>query len=159
MSIFVHDGRARMAELVYSCPIHLAIGSGGEGVLAAPDYDETALRGEVGRKSLFRGLYVVPDENGVLELPNGKKYSMSVTSTRYLYLQFIFNYGDGDHTAIRELGIFLDTVPKSDLPADQTFFKPHELENPGKLLFLAHLEEAETFNPQKRGMFEIVLSF
>ena len=162
MSIFTHAGRAALAEIVLSRPIHLALGLGEDGwgtPPPAPDYDVIALRREIGRKKLFRGLFVHPDDHGTLILPGDRKYSISDTPTRHLYLQFIFDYNEGAGGAIRELGLFLNTKAKADLPPTQTFFRPEELENGGTLLLLEHLENPDTYNPQKKGEYETVLSF
>ncbi len=162
MSIFTHAGRAALAEIVLSRPIHLALGLGEDSWGApppAPDYDVTTLRREIGRKKLFRGLFVHPDDHGTLILPGDRKYSISDTPTRHLYLQFLFDYNEGAGGAIRELGLFLNTKAKADLPPTQTFFRPEELENGGTLLLLEHLENPDTYNPQKKGEYETVLSF
>ena len=162
MSIFTHAGRAALAEMVLSRPIHLALGLGEDSwgtPPPAPDYDVIALRREIGRKKLFRGLFVHPDDHGVLILPGDRKYSISDTPTRHLYLQFIFDYNEGSGGAIRELGLFLNTKAKADLPPTQAFFRPEELENGGTLLLLEHLENPDTHNPQKKGEYETVLSF
>ncbi len=162
MSIFTHAGRAALAEIVLSRPIHLALGLGEDGwgtPPPAPDYDVIALRREIGRKKLFRGLFVHPDDHGTLILPGDRKYSISDTPTRHLYLQFIFDYNEGAGGAIRELGLFLNTKARADLPPTQTFFRPEELENGGTLLLLEHLENPDTYNPQKKGEYETVLSF
>ena len=162
MSIFTHAGRAALAEIVLSRPIHLALGLG-EGNWGtpppAPDYDVTTLRRELGRKKLFRGLFVPPDDHGVLILPGDRKYSISDTPTRHLYLQFIFDYNEGAGGTIRELGLFLNTKAKAGVPPIQTFFRPEELESGGTLLLLEHLENPDTYNPQKKGEYETVLSF
>ena len=162
MSIFTHAGREALAEMVLSRPIHLALGLGEDGwgtPPPVPDYDVVALRREIGRKKLFRGLFVYPDDHGVLVLPDDRKYSISDTPTRHLYLQFLFDYNEGSGGAIRELGLFLNTQPRADLPPTQTFFRPDELENVGTLLLVEHLEHPDTYNPQKKGEYEIVLSF
>ena len=118
MSIFTHAGRAALAEIVLSRPIHLALGLGEDSWGApppAPDYDVTTLRREIGRKKLFRGLFVHPDDHGTLILPGDRKYSISDTPTRHLYLQFLFDYNEGAGGAIRELGLFLNTKAKAEV--------------------------------------------
>ena len=75
MSIFTHAGRAALAEIVLSRPIHLALGLGEDSwgtPPPAPDYDVTTLRREIGRKKLFRGLFVHPDDHGTLILPGDR---------------------------------------------------------------------------------------
>ena len=57
MSIFTHAGRATLAEIVLSRPIHLALGLGEDSwgtPPPAPDYDVTTLRREIGRKKQFK---------------------------------------------------------------------------------------------------------
>jgi hypothetical protein len=162
MSIIPYSGRAAIAQAIFSMPVHLAIGSGGVdwGETAPPlDYDATALVNEVGRKVLHRGLYVYPDEYGEIILPNDKHYSTSLTPTRYLYLQFLFNYNEGAGFALRELGIFVNTTYVSQPQQGQTYFTPEEIEDPGMLLYLNHPQDPDRYNPQKKGGYEVVIVF
>ena len=160
MSIFTHDGRAALAKLVLSRPLHLALGDGGDDVPLPPlDYDAHFLRREIGRKAASRVLHVFPDENGILVLPGGKKYSMSETPTRHLYMEFLFDYNEGVGSAVREIGLFMDTRPIPDQPQGKTYFLPNESEDRGVLLLLEYPENPDIYNPQKKGSYEIVLSF
>ncbi len=159
MSIFTNAGRAVLADLVASRPLHLALGDGGdEQILPQPDYDAKSLIGEIGRKAVARVLFVVPDDNGVLILPGDKRYAMSESPTRHLYLDFAFDYDDGVGGQVREIGVFVDTKAVDGME-NKSFLLPDEIEERGELLLLEHLEDPDTYNPRKKGSYEIVLSF
>lgn len=161
MSIVTTVGRAALAELVIACPTHLALGLGGDSwanETPALDYETRALVNEIGRKSAFRKFYVLPDDGGNIVLPDKKKYRTSETPTRHIYYQFMFDYGDGVGGAIREIGLFLNTQVKDGLPASQTWFTREQLKEPGTLLILEYPDDPDTFNPQKKGMYESVLT-
>lgn len=161
MAIYVNRGRAVLAELVLSRPLHLAIGTGdwADGEVPPPDHEATGLRNEIGRKALLRGIFVYPDDEGPFELPGDRHYSASETPTRHLHLTFQFGYNEGVNTEVREIGIFVGTKIKPNLPANRRFFIPGDLDDPGQLLFLEYLPEAGRFNPQIKGGYETVLSF
>jgi hypothetical protein len=162
MSIIPYSGRAAIAQAIFSMPIHLAIGSGDDSWEETPpplDYDATALTHETGRKVLHRGLYVYPDDQGEIILPNDRRYSASLTPTRYLYLQFLFDYNEGVGFYLRELGIFVNTTYKAPPQQGQTYFTPDEIEDPGMLLYLNYPQDPDRYNPQKKGGYEVVIVF
>lgn len=156
MAIVTNAGRARIAELLMGLPVYLAIGTGNEG--QPEEYGDTGLANEIGRKAAYRRLYVVDDDHGEIVLPNGRRYRASDTPTRKIYFQFQFDYGDGEGGAVCEIGLFTDTKIKESAAQSKTFFTPDDLEDAGTLLLLAHLENPDTFNPQKRGAYEFVYS-
>ncbi len=162
MSIITYAGRSAIAEAILKQPIHLAIGDGGGDWGESPpqlDYDATALMREIGRKALHRGFFVYPDVDGEFVLPGDRKFTASLTPTRHLYLQFLFDYNEGIEAYVREIGIFIGTTVKPGLPGTQTFFTPDDIEKPGTLLFLNYPKDPEKYNPTKRGGYEQVLSF
>ena len=162
MSIITNAGRAAIAAAILAQPIHLALGDGAPGWADATpplDYDTAKLTKEVGRKALHRGLYVYPDNNGEIILPDNKRYKATITPTRHLYLQFLFDYNEGASATIREVGILIGTKAKSGVPPTQTFLLPTDIDSPGTLLLLNYPTDPEKYNPQKKGSYEIVLSF
>jgi hypothetical protein len=156
-----YSGRAAIAKAILAMPIHLAIGAGESGwglEPPKPDYELTALADERGRKALYRGLYVIPDDNGEIILPNEKRYTVSLPPTRNLYLQFIFDYNEGMGFNVRELGIFVGATMKNPQQG-QTFFLPEEIEDPGTLLYINYPQDPDRYNPQKKGGYETVIVF
>lgn len=70
----------------------------------------------------------------------------------------MFDYGEGLADAIREVGVFIDTQVKAGLPEKQTFFTPDQIEDPGTLILLEHLEIVDTFTPNKKGSYGTILT-
>jgi hypothetical protein len=142
MSILTNAGRAALAKGIREQSIFLAWGTGGAewGETPPPeDIGAEALVNEIGRKALWRSLYVLPDEEGELLLPSGR-YAVSAAPTRFLYLQFLFDFTDGAGSTIREMGVFVGGSVVEGLPPGQTYFTPTEVANPGALLMLMHRE-------------------
>ena len=73
-------------------------------------------------------------------------------------MEFLFDYGEGLSSSIREIGIFIDTEIKEGLPETQTYFTPEEIENPGTLILLEHLESVDTFTPSKKGSYGTIFT-
>lgn len=158
MAIVTDAGRARIAELLLALPVHLAIGTGKEDWArerVPEEYTAEALVSEIGRKASHRKMFVTPNDHGEIILPNGKRYSASETPTKHLYFQFQFDYGDGAGVTISEIGLFTDTKVHEDSKT-KTFITPDDIEDAGTLLLLSHLENPDTFNPQKKGAYELV---
>ena len=163
MAILTFSGRAAIIQYLQSCPLYLAIGSGDPdwgSVPDPPDYEAIGLINEVGRKKLTQAFFVNEDDNGEIQMPGGRNYSQSVTPTRHLFLRFLFNYGEGVNTLIREVGIFINTKVKAGLPATQTFFTPDQLTDPGTLLLLENIDknDADNLSPKKMGGYRTVIT-
>lgn len=97
---------------------------------------ETALVAEVGRREAASVEFVVPDESGVISTPGGERWTISVTPTRYLYVQVLFDYLEAVGETIREVGVFVDTTRASGVPEGQLYLTPEEIEDQGYLLLL-----------------------
>jgi len=161
MAVLTYLARAAWANYIKSRNLYLAIGTGDESwgeIPPSPDYEATGLTHEIGRKKLARAFFVNEDENGEIDMPGGRRYSYSDTPTRQVYLLFLFDYGDGLSKSIREIGIFMDTETKAGLPETQSYFVPEEIENPGTLILLEHLETPDTFTPNKKGSYGTILT-
>lgn len=161
MAVLTYDARKNLAEYILSRPLYLAIGTGGENwdnIPPSPDYEATELINEIGRKKLTRSFFVNEDEDGEIDMPGGRRYSYSDIPTRQLYLHFMFDYGEGLATSIREVGVFMDTKIKDGLPNTQTYFLPDEIEDKGVLIMLEHLETPDTFTPNKKGSYGTILT-
>ena len=163
MAILTFSGRAAIIQYLQSCPLYLAIGSGDPdwgSVPDPPDYEATGLINEVGRKKLTQAFFVNEDDNGEIQMPGGRNYSQSAKPTRHLFVRFLFNYGEGVNTLIREVGIFINTKVKAGLPATQTFFTPDQLTDPGTLLLLENIDknDADNLSPKKMGGYRTVIT-
>ena len=161
MAIMTLAARVKIAQQLFEMPLHMALGLGGEGWGEAPpmpEYEATALVREIGRKSVFRKFYVEEDDAGEIVLPGERRFATSLTPTRHIYVQFLFDYGEGVGGAIRELGLFAGTVPKAGLPEGQMFFTPQDIADPGTLITLERPDTPDTFTPQKKGTYEEVIT-
>ena len=161
MAVLTYSARTLLANYIKSRNLYLAIGTGSEDwgeIPPSPDYEATELTHEIGRKKIARVFSVNEDENGEIDMPNGRRYSYSETPTRQFYLEFLFDYGEGLSSSIREIGIFIDTEIKEGLPETQTYFTPEEIENPGTLILLEHLESVDTFTPSKKGSYGTIFT-
>ena len=107
---------------------------------------------------LTRAFFVKEDENGEIDMPGGRRYSYSESQTRQIYLQFMFDFGEGLSSSIREVGVFMDSVPKSGLPETQTYFTPEEIQEQGTLILIENLETPDTFTPNKKGSYGTILT-
>lgn len=147
-------GLSAMAKAVAERTLHLAWGSG------EPAWDDepsqkpslvnaTALTQELGRRIPRTVTYAEPDEAGDIIVPVGQntdgtvrkeRYRLSAEPTPYIYVNAVFEYEEASAAVIREVGLFMDTVAKSGLPAGQRYFTPAEIENPGLLLTAQNLD-------------------
>lgn len=161
MAVLTYDARKVLAEYILSKPLYLAIGTGSQDwpeIPPTPDYEATGLVNEIGRKKLTRSFFVNEDENGEIDMPGGRRYSYSDVPTRQIYLHFMFDYGEGLASSIREVGVFIDTKVKDGLSDTQTYFLPEEIQENGVLIMLEHLETPDTFTPNKKGSYGTILT-
>ena len=161
MAVLTYSARTILAQYILSKKLHLAIGTGKESwdtKLEPPEYEATALIHEVGRKSLTRSFFVNEDDHGEIDMPNGRRFSYSESPTRFIYLHFMFNYGEGIAVPIREVGVFADTRVKAGLPETQSYFTPDQIQSPGTLIALENLDTADVFTSNKKGSYGTVLT-
>lgn len=154
------DGRIATAELVAGRPIHLAWGTGNPVWDTFPEPEPVNANGlvaEIGRRTATQVGFVVPDEHGSIETPQGN-FILSTTPTRWLYVRVVFAFGDAPDANIRELGVFIDTQPIDDLPAGLRYFTPDQLASPGRLYLLDRSQNFER-SGSVRAAFEYVLPF
>ena len=160
MAILPDSGRTALARGIMEQKIFLAWGTGGADWGEEPPPEEmsaAALANEIGRISLFRALYVTPDDEGELVLSSGR-FAVSEEPTRHIYLEFLFGYADGGTAVIREIGVFVGCRLRDGLPSGQTCFSPADFEEPGVLFMLSHLDKKTERSPFQRGGFETVIT-
>lgn len=160
MPILTKSGRVVIAESITLRPIHLAWGTGDGAWISPPaeDSNATVLLNEVGRRAVSEIAYVVPDEDGDVQLPNGTKFSRSVTPTNHLLFATNFEFEDAQSTVIRNVALFIGSTTVGGLPAGQRYFVPAEIATPGRLMHLENI--APIFrSPAIRENFQIVISF
>ena len=160
MSSLSSAGRIALAKYFYSRPIHVAWGLGDSAWTTTPapvTGAETALRNEVARRTATQVAYVTPDPLGVIQYSDGF-YSVSSTPTRHLHIRTDFDYSEAVGAAIRETGLFVDSVMIAGLPTGQKYFAPAEVASPGVLLNLKNYAPIYRL-PDARERFETILSF
>lgn len=161
MAVLQDPGRIALARAIAAQPIHLAWGRGLPVWDALPEPEPTnatALIDEIGRRAVTQVGYVLPDEDGEIELPSGVRYTAAAEPTQWVYIRFAFNYQDAEGETIREMAVFLGTQPIAGLPAGQRYFTPAQLASPGDIYAL----ERMTAFPRSgavRQVFEYVLPF
>ena len=165
-------GKAAMARAVSERTLHYAWGTGEEAwdddPAAKPNWkSRTALVNEVGRRTVTKASFARPDPDVDVLVPTVQKdgtvkvvpYILQDTPSPYLYLQANFGFEDAANLTIREVGIFMDTVTKEDLPPGQRYFLPGEVEDPGLLLAAECLDMGMNRLPSTQPIFGFILPF
>lgn len=183
MAILVEAGRAAVATAIMNQSIHCAWGAGDPSWDASRPTEPASATGlvkEIGRRTVTQKSYVVLDPNGSIVVP-GNRFEFTTTPTKFLYLRFAYDFKDAatdpnnpaNNPVIRELGVFINTVPETSQPAGQASVNPNfpdylmaaappavqsEFTSPGQLLVLEYIDKltrAETIRQQ----FEFVIQF
>jgi hypothetical protein len=164
-------GRAALVKAVKERPLFLAWGSGDpawdvEGAELPLLADATALVAEVGRRIPTLVGFATPDDTGDIVIPKGTtpegevveaRYALSEVPTPYLYVQTQFNFGDASDKIIRELAVFMDSVPKEGLPPGQKYFLPGEIDDPGLILAVQCFSPPINRSPSVRQVIDFVM--
>lgn len=163
MAILTFSARTSFAEYILACPIHLAVGTGSldwGSVPDPPDYEAESLINEIGRKKISQAFFVNEDDDGDIDMPGGRRYSFSDKPTRHIFMNFIFDYGEGINTLIREMGIFINTKIKNGIPDSQSFFTPDQIDDKGTLIVLEHFDfdDSDKLSPKKKGGYRTILT-
>lgn len=159
MPILTNSGRVVIAESLLQRPFHLAWGLGNGAWTDPPSENPgaTALQNEVGRRTADELAYVVADPAGDIILPTGR-FARSLSPTNNILVSVRFDFSDAQSSVIREVGVFVGSVPVNGLPGGQKYFTPAQIANQGRLLHLENL--APIFrSPAIREGFEIVVTF
>ncbi len=163
--IMVEKGHVALAESVYNETFHLAWGKLPadypspwqlEDNPPAPDDAAEALLLEIGRRLSTVKSYAMEDANGDI-VANGTKWSKTNTPTRHVYLQFKFDADDASEEIIRQLGIFIGTIPSAG-NEQKHYLLPSDIET-GGTLFMAENVKPIARNNATREMFEYIITF
>ncbi|MFZ6712009.1 hypothetical protein [Undibacterium sp. TC9W] len=146
MATLQDQGRIELAELFKNRPLHLAWGRGLVAWDAAPDSETitaTALVDEIGRRLASQKQFVVPETDpnaaNTIKVPSGDLYRIVNTPSRWVLVDFVFDYSDGTGESIRELGLFVGTEVAAGLPVGQRYFTPAQVTSPGRMYMLDHI--------------------
>ncbi len=146
MAALQDQGRIELAELFKNRPLHLAWGRG------LPTWDitpivepitATELVDEIGRRIASQKQFVIPETDpnaaNTIKVPGGDLYRIVNYPTRWVLIEFVFDYTDGAGESIRELGVFAGTQVIAGLPVGQRYFTPGQIAEPGRLYMLDHI--------------------
>ncbi|MFZ6772305.1 hypothetical protein ACO0LB_06260 [Undibacterium sp. SXout7W] len=146
MAVLQDQGRIELADQFKSRPLHLAWGRGLPAWDAAPTSETItaiALMDEIGRRVASQKQFVIPETDpnaaNTIKVPGGDLYRIVNTPSRWVLVEFVFDYGDGAGQDIRELGLFVGTEVAANLPAGQRYFTPAQITAPGRLYMLDHI--------------------
>ena len=171
LATLTKTGRAAIALALSARPIHLAWGSGN------PEWDAeeadlpslvnaTALVNELGRRTPATIGFVEPDDEGDIVIPvatgaggevQEARYNSVTGPSPYLYVRTNYNFEDASNAVIREIGVFMDTELKEDLPPGQRYFTPDNLKSPGLLVAAQIIVPPINRSPSVRQTIEFVL--
>ena len=144
MAVLQNRGRVAIARAVAALPIYLAWGRGSptwDDELEAEPTTAEALVDEIGRRIATSVQFAEPNPDGEIELPDGSRYSVSATETKWLYVTWVFNYADAAGETVRELGVFLGGTLVPGLPAGQRYFTADQVVEPGDLYNLERFDK------------------
>ena len=161
MAVLQDKGRTALARAIAAQSIYLAWGRGLNAWDDAPEPEPTTAFGlvnEIGRRLVSSIQYVQPDGGGPIELPDGSRYSTSAQPTKWLHVQWTFDFADAAGEQVRELGIFVGGTVIAGLPPGQRYFPAAQVATPGDLYCLERIP-VFTRNPGVRQVQEYVLPF
>lgn len=160
MSTMTNPARAGQAKLNKDQAIHVAWGQGSPlwDVTPVPeDINAAALLSEYGRRKASQVAYCVPNVAGDIEVPGGR-FSLSSTPTKYLYVRCSFSATDQPTGFIREVAVFVGTIPLGSVPVSQQYLSPSEIADPGTIVCIEHIDAIPRSNAI-RQQFEFVIQF
>ena len=171
LATLTKTGRAAIVKSIAARDIFLAWGTGEEAwdaddAVLPSLVDITAITGEVGRRRASSVGFVTPDDAGEIVIPTASasdgtvtraRYKISEAPTPYLYVRTNFNFEDASNAVIREIGVFLDSVPADGLPGGQQYFTVDQISDPGLLLAAQIITPSIQRSPNVRQTVEFVL--
>lgn len=160
MAILTEAGRIAVAQYISEQPLHMGWGNGDPVWDTLPEPESpglTQLVAEVGRRLATNVRFALPDSDGEIALPEGN-FAVSPTPTKYLLLNFDFDYGDAVGQDIREHGIFVGTVTNAGVPPETPYLVPSQIDDPGRMLVVERVAKYPRTN-STRQRFTYVIQF
>ncbi|GKS83217.1 hypothetical protein AVMA1855_03715 [Acidovorax sp. SUPP1855] len=162
MAVLQEAGRIALARAVAAQPIYLAWGRGrpewdAQGIEPEPT-NAGGLVDEIGRRMHTSIGYVLPAQDGEIELPDRSRYTTSATPTKWLHVRWTFDFTDAAGETVRELGVFLGGTQVPGLPAGQRYFTAAQVATPGDLYTLERHEPFKRAGGTRQAQ-EFVLPF
>lgn len=127
--------------------------------------EETNLVDEVGRRLASAATFVVRDPQGSLPTSEPGVNPGEVVVTRWapsdepttdLYVSALFDFMEAPNEIIREVAVFVDTVPADDVPPGRLYLTPAEVKKPGYMMLLDRGSIVQR-DPSTRNGFSYVL--
>ena len=158
MSTVVDDIRTFMAEAIAAKDIYLAWGRGDGSWTTPPAESRTkkTLVDAVGFRQVARAIYVTPDSSGDIIMSSGA-FSISSTPTNHLYVEFRFDFADGQGETLREAMVYIGTTVDSSVPVGKKYLSPSEVTDVGRAALLEHFEPRQR-SVGTRSTYEYVIS-
>ncbi len=156
--IAVSGFRVCAAIAIKTQTLHMAWGTGDpawDSAMEAASISDAALHNELGRKAMTQVAYVTPDDAGDIVLSN-QTYSISSAATRHLYCKCVFEAAEESSATIREIGIFMNSIPASGHESD-AYLLPANVQTPG-IMMLEDRFVGVIRTPTNRELFEYVMT-
>ncbi len=137
MAVYTIGGREVIAQLILDQEFFLAVGTGDpawDEAPVAPSPSTTDLSAKVGVTRVRTIAYAVPDSGGDIAMADGSKFSISVSPTRYIYLEFKLDLTDAQPDTLRECGLYFGTALIGGTPSGQMYIEDADIVSYGKLM-------------------------
>lgn len=115
------------------------------------------LLSEIGRREPTIKSYAIEDAAGDITA-NSTTWSQSATPTRHIYLQFKFDAEEAVGSIIHQLGLFIGTTRKVEIPGAKKYLLPSEIQDDGDLYMIENIEPFSRY-AGKREIFEYIITF
>lgn len=137
MLTLVDVGRATIAKAIEATNIVLAIGSGDGAWGSSPPDVPLSATGLVAPLGIVRPTikgYVVSDSGGSIVLDDGSKWSISVTPTANIYVQYVLGFSEASGSTLAEWALYLDPTFDGTVLVGQNYIPWAHVTSPGSLL-------------------------
>ena len=144
MAVLQDTGRIALAKALAAQPLYMAYGRGNPAWDDAPEPEPstaTRLVDEIGRRIVTAVQFVVPDDDGEIELPDGSRYTSSAQPAKWLHARWTFDYQDAAGETVRELAVFIGGEMIAGLPPGQRYFTAAQVKDPGALYTLERVDK------------------
>lgn len=157
MAIFTVGGRTVISSLLKEHVYYLGVGRGLDGwdsALVPPSAMDADLVEKVGATKMRQINFASPSEAGEISMADGSRFTLSTTTTRYLYLTFKLDLPDASGNLLRECGIFFGLQVQPGAPSGKFYFAATEVASWGTMI---HTDRFNSIN--RDGTIEQTFSF